>query len=189
MSKEYLMHYGVPGMKWGHRKNYYGQSGDTFRASNGIVVRRPKNATVAAFRKFQGTKIGGNVLNKISRTDSAYRGRRYGNTKMWGQINKRVQRENQAVREANQAHKAAQKERKNKIKSQTKTLNKQASFKEKLLYNNATRKKAAKYIVDNNMSVAEATKKAKSDARRNSVALVAAYSAVAIGTMAYEMRR
>lgn len=115
MSEQYLMHYGVPGMKWG--------------------VRR-------AIKKYN-----------------------------------------------NQANKAAQKERKNKIKSQTKTLNKQASFKEKLLYNNATRKKAAKYIIDNNMSVAEATKKAKSDAWRNSVALVAAYSAVAIGTMAYEMRR
>lgn len=189
MSEQYLIHYGVPGMKWGHRKNYYGQSGDTFRASNGLVVRRPKNATVAAFRKFQGTKIGGNVLNKASKMNTAYYGKLSGNKKIWKQREKMVQRENQAVREANQAHKAAQKERKNKIKSQTKTLNKQASFKEKLLYNNATRKKAAKYIVDNNMSVAEATKKAKSDARRNSVALVAAYSAVAIGTMAYEMRR
>ena len=47
----------------------------------------------------------------------------------------------------------------------------------------ATRKKAAKYIVDNNMSVAEATKKAKGEAWRNSAALVGAYAAVTVASL------
>ncbi len=49
------------------------------------------------------------------------------------------------------------------------------------MYNNATQKKAAKYVVDHDMSVTEATKKAKSDALRNSMALIAAYGAASIG--------
>ncbi len=57
------------------------------------------------------------------------------------------------------------------------------------MYNNATRKKAAKYVVDNDMSVAEATKKAKGDAWRNTAAFMAAYGAVTLGTMAYERYR
>lgn len=51
-----LMHYGVPGMKLGHRQNYYGTSCDKFRASNGVTVGAPKNAGVAALRKVQEPK-------------------------------------------------------------------------------------------------------------------------------------
>lgn len=42
MEDNYLSHHGVKGMKWGKRKNYYGQSGDKFKASNGVTVGAPK---------------------------------------------------------------------------------------------------------------------------------------------------
>lgn len=38
MEDNYLSHHGVKGMKGGKRKNYYGQSGDKFKASNGVTV-------------------------------------------------------------------------------------------------------------------------------------------------------
>ena len=57
----------------------------------------------------------------------------------------------------------------------------EANYKDKMTYNSSTYKKAAKYVVDNNMTVAEATKKAKGAAQRNTAAFVAAYGAVAIG--------
>ena len=49
------------------------------------------------------------------------------------------------------------------------------------MYSSAIRKKAAKYVVDNDMPVSDAIKRAKGDAWRNSVALVAAYGAVYVG--------
>ena len=80
-----------------------------------------------------------------------------------------------------QAIKSAKETRQQAIKTTSNDLRKQASFAEKLVYNSATHKRAAKYVVDNNMTVADATKKAKTDAWRNSVAFVAGLAAVSIG--------
>lgn len=114
-----LYHYGVPGMKWGHRKNYYGTSGNKFRASNGVTVGAPKNAGVAAFRKVQGTKVGGAALNRMAKANTAFYGRGK-NKDVWKNAEKQVRRENQAVREANQAHKVAKKAEKLTAKDQKK---------------------------------------------------------------------
>ena len=53
----------------------------------------------------------------------------------------------------------------------------------KLLYNNATRRKAAKFIVDNNMTVEEATKKAKRVSWRNTAAFIAIYGAIGVSSL------
>lgn len=114
-----LYHYGVVGMKWGHRKNYYGTSDNKFRASNGVTVGAPKNAGVAAFRKVQGTKVGGAAINGMAKANTAFYGRGK-NKGVWENAEKQVRRENQAVREANQAHKAAVKSVKQTAKAQKK---------------------------------------------------------------------
>lgn len=124
-----LYHHGVKGMKWGHRKNYYGTSGDKFRASNGVTVGAPKNAGVAAFRKVQGTKVGGAALNGMAKANTAFYGRGK-NKGIWKNAEKQVRRENQAVREANQAHKAAKKAN----KAAKKAYDKMAKQKVKDLY-------------------------------------------------------
>lgn len=118
-TQDELYHYGVPGMKWGRRKNYYGTSGNKFRASNGVTVGAPKNAGVAAFRKVQGTKVGGAALNGMAKTNTAFYGRGK-NKGVWKNAEMQVRRENQAVREANQAHKAAVKSVKQTTKAQKK---------------------------------------------------------------------
>ena len=52
------------------------------------------------------------------------------------------------------------------------------------MFNNATRKKAAKYVVNNNMSMSEAKKKANKAAVRNTALMMAAYGAVTVGSIA-----
>lgn len=177
MEDNYLSHHGVKGMKWGKRKNYYGQSGDKFKASNGVTVGAPKNVGVAAFRKVQGTKAGGAALNGMAKMNTAFYGRK--NKTQWRRVENQVRKENQAVREANQAHK-------NALNKTYEEINKKTSFGEKLLYNGATRKKAAKYVVNNNMSMEEARKKANKQAFRNTAVLIGAYSGITV-TALYKM--
>lgn len=64
-----LMHYGVPGMKWGRRKSptAYGGSitkSGKYRASNGVVIARSRNKRAAAMRRF-GVSAGGRALAAI----------------------------------------------------------------------------------------------------------------------------
>lgn len=67
-----LMHYGVPGMKWGRRKSptAYGGSitkSGKYRASNGVVIARSRNKRVAVMRRF-GVSAGGRALAAIGST-------------------------------------------------------------------------------------------------------------------------
>ena len=105
----------------------------------------------------------------------------------------RMRKESQALREYN-AHikdlrkgtgnKYLNKEiRKNKIDDAYEKVQTASTRKDRLIYNDATREKAAKYVVDNNMSVADATKKAKGDARRNTAIYVAALSAYTVAEL------
>lgn len=64
-----LMHYGVPGMKWGRRKSptAYGGSitkSGKYRASNGVVIGRSRNKSIAAARRF-GVSVPGRALAAI----------------------------------------------------------------------------------------------------------------------------
>lgn len=67
-----LMHYGVPGMKWGRRKSptAYGGSitkSGKYKASNGVVIARSANKRAAAMRRF-GVSAGGRMLAAIGST-------------------------------------------------------------------------------------------------------------------------
>ncbi len=85
---------------------------------------------------------------------------------------------------AKDAYKTAKNERKTAIKDVYKTMNKNASIGEKLLYNDATRKRAAKYVVDNDMSYTEASKKAKNKAKRNAAIFMGIYGAAVVSKLA-----
>lgn len=173
-----LMHYGVLGMKWGHRK-----AANTSSTLN--RVKSAKAAKKAAYKKY--SKDYDSAYNYSSRhLVSQYVGKKQKaeSDRRWDQASKSAEKYVQAKKE----YKHAKADRKEKIKSQTKELNKQASFGEKLLFKDATRKRAAKYIVDNNMTVAEAKKKAQGDALRNTAVFMAAYGAVAV-TSLYNIKR
>lgn len=103
-SSDCLEHYGVLGMKWGQKKaNYYGEGKSSFEASNGLKVGAPNSRGIAAFRKVQGSRVGGAMLTGLTKTQTHILGRDH---------SIRVARENQAVRESNQAHKQAVKHEK-----------------------------------------------------------------------------
>ena len=56
------------------------------------------------------------------------------------------------------------------------------------MYNESTRKKAAKYVVDHNMPIAEAKKKAKKEALRNTAVLLAVYGGAHVASV-YQLNK
>lgn len=91
-------------------------------------------------------------------------------------------------------YKKLKKKYKEDIKNQYKKIKGGTSLGQKLLYNNATRKRQAEYMVNRKMSEADAAKKAKKDAWRNTLILspVAAASGVlaerSIGNMYFKKK-
>lgn len=195
-----LYHYGVKGMRWGHRKSRaeLEREAGTFRASNGMKVAPSKNAYVRTMRRLAAnrgvenlsrstyrTMIKRNTADTLTNRADAVKGEQ------------RIRKEAQALREYN-AHikdlkkgtgnKHLSKEvRKNKIDDAYEKVQSASTRIDRLIYSEGTRKKAAKYVVDKNMSVSEATKKAKGDALRNTAAFLAAYG-VAAGVAMYKKR-
>jgi hypothetical protein len=165
-----ICHYGVPGMRWGHRK----------RLPESQIAANVRN-TRAEYKT--ANKAYGKAFNKAyDRSMAAYspiKKHREANNARWEDaVNKA-----EVANKAQAKYKAAKKARKQAIKSTTKTVNANSSLGDKLLYSSATRKKAAKYVVDNNMSISEATKRAKSDAWRNTAVFVAGYAAVGVASL------
>lgn len=170
MSEGYeLNHHGVKGMKWGVRK----KPQESAIAAN---VRKTKAAYRSASRAYSKS------FNKADAGSiavfSPFKKHREANDARWDDAVKKAK----AVNKAEAAYKAAKKTRKTAIEKTANELERQASFKDKLIYNSATRKKAAKYVVDNNMSVSEATKKAKTDALVNGAAFFATYAAITVAS-------
>lgn len=158
-----LYHYGVKGMKWGRRKASY-ETSDIRKSYD--QAKANKKAARKAYNKAYD-KYAANPLNAFTKKGA----------KKWDDVLDKAKASNKADQEYKQAKKA----RKKAINNTARKIEQNASFRDRMLYNSATHKKAAKYVVDNNMSVAEATKKAKGDAWKNTAAFVAAYGAVAIG--------
>lgn len=169
---EELYHYGVKGMKWGHRKAPEQSSYVKNVKSTKAAYKSAKKDYNKAFNKYYYKSHQALSLSKKKRAANDARFE-----DAWNKAG--------TMNEAKAAYKSAKKERKNAIKSTHRELEKNASFGEKFVYNSATRKKAAKYVVDNNMSMADATKKAKGDAWRNTAIFLAAYG-VAVGTQLYK---
>lgn len=160
-----LCHYGVPGMKWGVRKKYP----ESEIASNYRNAKATRKSAKKAYNKSFNK-----AYNKAHQVYSLSKKKREANDKRWEDVYDKLDALDKAKADYNQAKTA----RKNAIKSTTRQINKNASLSNKLIYSDATRKKAAKYVVDNNMSVSEATKKAQGDAWRNTAAFVAGYAAI-----------
>lgn len=207
---EELAHHGIKGQKWGVRRfekadggltaagkaRYYGDK-DSFKASNGIKVGAPKNAGVAAFRKFQATKVGGGMLSGMAKANKAIS---VGSKAKagWDRIGKQIEKENQAVRESEKAHRMAvnseketkrqaKEEYKERYKENLKEIRDKASLRDKLTYNDATRRRAAKIMTKyKDVSMEEANKKAKTEAWRNTAILVGVYGAISAGAI-YKM--
>lgn len=173
---EELMHYGVVGMRWGHRKAVPTSS-----------IYNKVQSTKASYK--QAKKAYNRSYNKAYNYTNAHPIIQFTNKKKKAESDKRwsdaIDKAN-ALDKAKTTYKQAKSDRKNKINATYRDLEKNASFKEKFLYSSGTRKQAAKYVVDNNMSVAQAKKRANKDAIRNTAVLLGAYGAVGAAAL-YKM--
>ena len=210
MYENELIHYGVKGMKWGVRRaerrdtiqKYKKEYNDMTKNDSRLTKTMNKLAgsdKVYAVSKYAANKqiktYGPGSLRAVS-NKAAAAGRvagieskvanRNNNSKKTGfqrdvdALKANVGARMNVVREA----KAANKARKQKINDAYSEVKKNySSFGEKLLYNNATRKAAAKYMVDNNMSMSDAKKRANKTAIRNTTVLLAAYGAYTVANL------
>lgn len=167
-----LYHYGVKGMRWGHRKNVYDVNAAYYnKRAKKLDAKAKRNQQMAGMQRAAANSGNPNgLLSKGNQINANYYQKRA------DKLTAKADKSRTMAKLNSQASK-----RKNDLKSTYKQLNKEASFKDKLLYNDATRKQAAKYVVDNGMSVAEATKKANNVAKRNTAIVLGAYGAVAVG--------
>ena len=154
---DYLEHFGVKGMKWGVRnaKSEYKKARKAYNKSFNKAYNYSGNHPISQFVTKKGKAKSENAWNQASSDADRYNS-------------------------AKSAYKNAKRERRNAIKDTYKDINKNTSFYEKIMFNDATRKKAAKYVVDNDMSVSEATAKAKGDAVRNTAILLAACGSIRV---------
>lgn len=191
-----LMHYGVKGMRWGHRKSRaeLEKQAGTFRASNGMKVAPAKNAYIRTMRSL-ASKRG--VENYSRATYRAMSKKKNADT-LTNRLDtakgeQRIRKEAQALREYDAHIKDLKRGtgnkhlnkavRKNKIDDAYEKVQSASTRMDRFIYTDATRKKAAKYVVDKNMSVKDATKKAKGAAWRNTAIFVAGYAALTVGSL------
>ena len=161
MNKYELYHHGILGMKWGVRR-YQDSSG---------------NYTPAGKKRYLEEKTV-----KIQRDIDSYKKIKNGVKDKTGRqiLSKKDVDDSVSALKAVKSKKEAKLSRKYDITKTHQDIKRQTGLYDRLVYNDATRKKAAKYVVDKNMSVADATKKAKGDAWRNTAAMLAVYGAVTV---------
>ena len=173
-----LMHYGVLGMKWGHRKAVPTSSTYNKMKSTRSQYKQAKKDYNKSFNKAYNYSYAHPIGQYVSKKKKDESNRRWSDA--YDKAN--------ALDKAKTNYKQAKNERKDKIKSTYRDIQKNASLGEKLTYSNGTRMKAAKYVVDNNMSIQDAKAKANKDAVRYTAAVMAVYGAIAVANF-YAMNR
>lgn len=161
-----LYHHGVKGMKWGKRKARY----DSEAKANYKSAKKAYNKAYNDAYNFSARHPISQWAGKKNKAESDRR---------WDDAFSKAGDLDKAKAE----YKQAKSERKQRIKDVTKEINKKTSLGEKLIYNDAVRMKAAKYVVDNNMTMADATKKAKGEAKRNTAIYCGAYAALTVASL------
>lgn len=174
-----LYHYGVKGMKWGVRRYMNADGsltsagrkkyGDNEYGKTKLAVKSAKKEYNKSFNKAYNYS----TTPRFTKKGKAERDRRWEDT--YDKLDK--------LDKAKADYKQAKSERRANINKTHREINDRASVADRLIFNDATRKKAAKYVVDKNMKVDDAIKKANKDALRNTAVLIGAYSAVAVATL------
>ena len=175
---DYLAHYGVKGMKWGHRKALPISA----QRARYDAAKQQYKADNKAYRKSFNKAYSYSSRHPISQ----YVGKKQKaeSKRLWEDA---YDKATQASK-SKSAMKQVKNERKQNIKNTYNDIKKNESIKEKLFYGDAPRQKAAKYVVDNNMSISDAKKKANKEAIRNSVIILGTYGAISAASL-YKNKR
>lgn len=172
--------------KDGYKKQKKPSGTRSYKAEKTAVssIRSNLNSTKAQYKSARKAynKSLSDAYNHGYQAYSPFKKRRQANADRW----ERVNADSEKVVTSKKAYKKAKTERKNALNKTYKEINKKTSFGEKLLANSVTRKKAAKYVVDNDMSMKEARKKANKQALRNTAALIGAYGGITVAAL-YKM--
>ena len=170
-----LQHHGIKGMKWGVRRSQAVLDRAAGRKSSTSWEKEAKKMTINNLKH----PILTNKADRESKAADSFgnrlrRNTLYQNTKDLQDVNARFEK----LLSQKQASDNQKRVRKETIEITQKEISDTASRMDKFVYNEAMRRKAAKYVVDNNMPVTEAIKKSKGNAWRNSVIAVAAFGAI-----------
>lgn len=174
MSEYVLMHYGVKGMKWGVRRKQLPVSETRKKVDDAKAdykaAKKDYNKSFNKAYNYSARHLVSQFVGKKAKTES---------NKRWQDAHDKAD----TYRNAKTKYKEAKAERKQKISDAYVKIERNTSLKERFVYDTQTRAKAAKYVVDNNMSMADANKKAKTEALRNTAAFIAAYGAITLATL------
>lgn len=175
-----LYHYGVMGMKWGHRKAYklaVANAKQAYRNRNSAIQKRYDMDEANIEKKYKR----GQMLSKKDQNRELAADNRA--TRDWAK-SKATYKDD--IRRAKNNYKANVAKTKAEYKNNYKQLKKNDSAADKLLFNTATRKKAAQYMTENKMSMSEARKKAHKDAIRNTAVSLAVIGGMSLAQIASE---
>lgn len=186
MNNDELQHYGIPGMRWGKRKaipvNRELRPG-TKRINdtrNAMKARKDKYLSDERSDKaFDNTykKTYNQLLKSGMRKGKAESKAMKTAMKRAGEVDTEITNKYRSdmkklKAEYKQARKEGKKDRKQDLKEAYKNVKKSTSLGERLVFNKSTRKTAAKYIVDHNMTFEAAKRAANQKAIRNTALIL-----------------
>lgn len=182
---DHLEHHGIKGQKWGVRrfenkngtlttagKMRYGEKSDAYnaRSSAKTALRSATKEYNKSFDKAyaNSSRIGAHITKKG----------RENNEKLWSDFVDKSKAYDSKKAEYKNAKKAYKEEYKKNLKS----IDEKSTFKDRLMYNEATRARAAKIMTKyKGISMAEANAQAKKEANRNTAAVLTVFGLVTLG--------
>ena len=153
-----LYHFGIPGMKWGHRTMTRSQ---TNRANFKSAKKDYKIKNDQLMKKY------GKLEDKMTYGKNSNNSKNNQISKQLSSIEKQMNSNTSAFKNAKNEYKTEKRAIRGDINDAAQRQRHASSFGERLLYNDATRRRAGKLMVEKKMNEMDAVSKAKKEAWRN----------------------